>query len=243
MWNQRQIQQQLHQQQLHQQQLHQQQLQQQQLHQQQLHQQQTILNGEKNKNIKKITSIRLTEDKKYKKEKITKQDKISNNLEQIKKKLDGYEEIPDESLILIPTGIWIKYISDENKYRHGGMLIKNSYPQYFVLKNPTLNKTWCVDLKKNTIYVNSSVIEKEDDVTESDSESDTESNSEIYDDSTLDETITYDYSDNVNVTKSKKQIKNKIEDLESVLSDYDTNEQREKDILYELYKKGLLEIN
>ena len=30
----------------------------------------------------------------------------------------------------------------EGKYRTGGVLTVNSYPDYFILKNPSMNKSW-----------------------------------------------------------------------------------------------------
>ena len=50
-------------------------------------------------------------------------------------------------------GAKIKYITNEGFFRYGGILINNKYPEYLVLLNPYKKITWCVDLSKNTIFM------------------------------------------------------------------------------------------
>lgn len=118
---------------------------------------------------------------------ITKQDIISNDIELVKEKLQGYKQVEDKEVEHIALGTWVKYISKSGKFRFGGVLTVNQYPTYLVLKNPSQNKSWSVDLSKNILFIS----EKK----------------EL----------------NTNIIKNK--------DIE-----------KEKNILYTLYKKGLLEI-
>lgn len=83
----------------------------------------------------------------------TKQDIISSDKEQIKKKLEGWILVPEDYTYRIDCGIWIKYINKNGSFRNGGLLIKNSSPEYFVLKNPIKNISWSVNLKDNHIFI------------------------------------------------------------------------------------------
>ena len=74
----------------------------------------------------------------YVKPKVTTQDIISNDMNMFKEKLEGCVQIHKDNYEDIDTGIWLKYITSDNKYRSGGILINNKFPQYFVLKNPYL---------------------------------------------------------------------------------------------------------
>ena len=89
----------------------------------------------------------------YKKTNNTIQDSISSDINEIKKRLVGYIQIHPENFIDIDIGIWIKYITHEGKYRSGGVLIVNKAPAYFILKNPTKNITWSVNLDNSTIFM------------------------------------------------------------------------------------------
>jgi hypothetical protein len=84
---------------------------------------------------------------------ITKQDIISNDPYKLQKCLQNYIQIHEDNYQDIDTGIWIKYINDENKYRSGGVLIYNKAPEYFVLKNPFNNISWSVKLNKNIVFM------------------------------------------------------------------------------------------
>lgn len=89
----------------------------------------------------------------YNKNIITKQDIISNDIHLIKEKLLGFKKVEEEEIEHISLGVWIKYLNENGKYRSGGVLIVNNYPTYIVLKNPSQNKSWSVNLKKNIIFI------------------------------------------------------------------------------------------
>lgn len=87
------------------------------------------------------------------KKELSTQDLISQDKNKIIEKLKGYELIEGQDLNNISLGSWIKYISNTGLFRSGGVLTANGFPDYLVLKNPTLNKSWSVNLRKNNIYV------------------------------------------------------------------------------------------
>jgi hypothetical protein len=100
--------------------------------------------------------MRITDNEKnnYIKPPITKQDIISNDVELFKQKLEGYIEIHPNNYEDIDTGLWVKYINKESgKYRCGGILKYNKYPDYFVLSSPYNNLTWSVNLNKNIFFI------------------------------------------------------------------------------------------
>lgn len=94
----------------------------------------------------------------------TRQDDISGSLDALVDRLDGYVQVPPEELGNIAKGTWIRYITDEGKYRTGGALMVNAAPTYFVLKNTINRKTimWSVQLNRATIFIQD---EEEDDTT------------------------------------------------------------------------------
>tara|TARA_B110000967_G_C18632313_1_gene434261 strand:+ start:77 stop:478 length:402 start_codon:yes stop_codon:yes gene_type:complete len=89
----------------------------------------------------------------YVKPSITQQDLISDDVELIQEKLKGYIQINPENYEDVENGLWIKYITYDGKYRCGGVLKINKSPNYYVLKNPKLNVSWCVDLNKHLFFV------------------------------------------------------------------------------------------
>ena len=93
------------------------------------------------------------ENNKYERGEITNQDLISQDVNEIKIRLQGFVQIHEDNYKDIDIGIWIRYISDEGKYRTGGILVHNKAPEYFVLKNPNNEITWSVNLKKNIIFM------------------------------------------------------------------------------------------
>ena len=93
------------------------------------------------------------ENNKYERAEVTNQDLISEDIEEIKARLQGYIQIHEDNYKDIDVGIWIRYISDKGKYRTGGILVHNKSPKYFVLKNPNNEITWSVNLKKNIIFM------------------------------------------------------------------------------------------
>jgi hypothetical protein len=97
----------------------------------------------------KITDSKNT----YVKPPITKQDIISNNPDLIKERLEGYIQIDPSNYEDIDTGLWVKYITEDGKYRSGGILKYNKSPDYFVLQSPHKNVTWCASLSKNIFFI------------------------------------------------------------------------------------------
>jgi hypothetical protein len=89
----------------------------------------------------------------YVRPKETIQDKISKNPEELNKKMEGYIQIYPENYKDIECGIWVKYLTEDNKYRSGGILKMNRAPDYFVLKNSFNNLSWTVNLEKNKIFI------------------------------------------------------------------------------------------
>ena len=89
----------------------------------------------------------------YNRPKVTDHDIISNDVELFKKKLEGFIQIHSDNYEDIETGLWIKYVSNEGKYRSGGILKCNKAPDYFVLKSPYNNITWCVNLQHNIFFI------------------------------------------------------------------------------------------
>ncbi len=93
------------------------------------------------------------ENNKYERDDVTNQDLISQDINEIKTRLQGFVQIHEENYKDIDIGIWVRYISDEGKYRTGGILVHNKAPDYFILKNPNNEITWSVNLKKNIIFM------------------------------------------------------------------------------------------
>lgn len=71
----------------------------------------------------------------------------------IKEWNEKYSRIePNEYNELIIPGIWIKYMTKENKLRLGGVVVRNdSNEPYFCLKNPKNGISWCV--QKNNLKI------------------------------------------------------------------------------------------
>jgi hypothetical protein len=93
------------------------------------------------------------ENNKYERGDVTNQDLISQDINEIKTRLQGFVQIHEENYKDIDIGIWVRYISDEGKYRTGGILVHNKAPDYFILKNPNNEITWSVNLTKNIIFM------------------------------------------------------------------------------------------
>ena len=98
-------------------------------------------------------SKRIQDDNDYVRPIVTEQDRISMDTDMIYDRVKGLIKLPKENYGDVPTGVWIKYVSYEGKFRNGGMLIKNGAPDYFVLKNIGRKITWSVNLKKNVIFM------------------------------------------------------------------------------------------
>lgn len=89
----------------------------------------------------------------YIRPKETIQDMISKNPEEMSKKLEGFVQIYPENHADIDCGVWIKYITQDKKYRSGGILKINRAPDYFILKSPYNNINWSVGLDRNIIFM------------------------------------------------------------------------------------------
>ena len=89
----------------------------------------------------------------YKRPEKTQQDIISENPELIKQKLKGFIMIYPQHYKELDCGVWIKYLTDDNKYRSGGVLKINGAPDYFILKSPYNKKSWSVTLSDKTIFM------------------------------------------------------------------------------------------
>ncbi len=90
----------------------------------------------------------------YNRPEFTLQDYISNDRKSLEEKLENFIQVHPENYKDIEPGIWIKYISNEGKYRCGGILVHNSAPDFFKLKNPyKKGLSWSVNLSKNIIFM------------------------------------------------------------------------------------------
>ena len=96
--------------------------------------------------------IKIDQDE-YIRPEVTKQDIISSNKEDIKRKLENWILVPEDYTYRLDCGLWIKYISKAGKFRNGGVLIKNGSPDYLVLKNPIKKISWSVNLKENYVFI------------------------------------------------------------------------------------------
>ena len=97
--------------------------------------------------------MKITEATDYVKPQVTQQDIISADIELLKKKLEGYMQLHPDNYEDVETGLWVKYVTNEGKYRCGGILKNNKAPDYFVLKSPYNNISWCVNLQKNICFI------------------------------------------------------------------------------------------
>ena len=89
----------------------------------------------------------------YKRPKITRQDEISRDPALIAEKLKGFIKIYPQHYEELHGGVWIKYLTEDNKYRSGGVLKVNRAPEYFILRSPYTNKSWSVSLEGKTIFM------------------------------------------------------------------------------------------
>lgn len=98
----------------------------------------------------------------YERPEFTEQDYISSNKTLIKEKLKNFIQVEYKFIKDIPPKTWIKYISQNGMYRSGGILIKNEFPLYIVLKNPYKKISWSVNLKTNYIFMEDIKTKKEE---------------------------------------------------------------------------------
>jgi hypothetical protein len=81
------------------------------------------------------------------------------NIEEIKKRLNGYIPLRSEEELKILKKLplfktWVKYIrKDTMEFKIGGLLSKVEYPEYIMLVGTQRRFTWSVQLKDNIIFV------------------------------------------------------------------------------------------
>jgi len=89
----------------------------------------------------------------------SKQDEISTDAKEFGKRFEGYIEIKPEEYATIQPDTWIRYMKHNPNskygfdYRSGGKVVKNKFPEFWILK-PTYGngKSWCVPLKGENRY-------------------------------------------------------------------------------------------
>ena len=81
------------------------------------------------------------------------QDKISEDPQLIKEALAGLYYVPQTEVARLPKYIWIRYITNQGKYRTGGILWGNFYPKHLVLLNPKSRYPWRVQIATNHFYI------------------------------------------------------------------------------------------
>jgi hypothetical protein len=89
----------------------------------------------------------------YTRPEVTRQDEISSDPELMAEKLKGFIKIFPQHYEELHGGVWIKYLTEDNKYRCGGVLKVNRAPEYFILRSPYTYKSWSVSLAGKTIYM------------------------------------------------------------------------------------------
>jgi len=97
------------------------------------------------------TNLKLSDDKYIRPEK-TATDLLSP--EEIEMRLKNYEQVDinDIEKLSNPTRIqYFEIIDDNYRYRQGGILIINKYPDYLVLEGKNA-KTFCVQIKNHVFY-------------------------------------------------------------------------------------------
>lgn len=103
--------------------------------------------------------------KKYVRPALTLQDKISQDPAAVKKRLKGFKQIDKEDYKYVKPGTFIRYLkkipNGKYKYCHGGLLIVNADPVYWVLKSKQRGKDilWSVQLQSDNIYYRKQISE------------------------------------------------------------------------------------
>lgn len=75
----------------------------------------------------------------------TRLDEISKDDEALRKRLKNFERIPDDELESVAIGTFIKFLrfkDGEWKFRSGGLLYFNGFPEYFCVKFRYSNGRW-----------------------------------------------------------------------------------------------------
>tara|TARA_A100001015_G_scaffold319471_1_gene442448 strand:+ start:799 stop:1833 length:1035 start_codon:yes stop_codon:yes gene_type:complete len=90
---------------------------------------------------------------KYQRPEMTCQELISSEDDCIKEQFEGFIFIPPKYHQHIEKNTFVRYLTNDKKFRMGGLLILNRAPKYFVLKSSFNCFSWSVDLTKNQIYI------------------------------------------------------------------------------------------
>lgn len=83
----------------------------------------------------------------------TLQDKMNDFPDVLKFHLENYVLIDPKYYEHIQPGSKIRYITEEGKFRFGGEVLVNGYPDFLVLHNYKYTTKWSIDLKKNIIFL------------------------------------------------------------------------------------------
>lgn len=85
----------------------------------------------------------------YKKTQRTRQDIISLDKDEIRRKFEGFIRIQEDEYPMIQPNTYIRYLKDGKLYRVGGTLVLNKWPKYWLLKSTDgKNIKWSVPLEE-----------------------------------------------------------------------------------------------
>ena len=84
---------------------------------------------------------------------LTFQEKINAFPEVLKMHLEDYVLIDPKYYKDIQPGATIRYITHEGKFRFGGKVLVNGYPDFLVLNNHKFTTKWSIDLNTNIIFL------------------------------------------------------------------------------------------
>ena len=83
---------------------------------------------------------------------MSKEIKTINTQTNLEKLLVGYNKMKVSNYKKIAPGDRIRYFVDK-EFRYGGTVKLNKFPDYLVLINPRLKKTWCLQFKQPKLIV------------------------------------------------------------------------------------------
>ena len=81
------------------------------------------------------------------------QEKLNDFPEVLKMHLENYVLIDPKYYKDIQPGSSIRYITDEGKFRFGGKVLVNGYPEFLVLHNYKYTSKWSINLEKSIIFL------------------------------------------------------------------------------------------
>lgn len=84
---------------------------------------------------------------------MSRQDKISQDKNLIRKKFEGFIRIKPEDYPAIQPQTYIRYLKDGKLYRAGGIVVFNKYPKYMLLQSTDGNKVkWTCSFEGKNVY-------------------------------------------------------------------------------------------